>query len=92
MPRTSHRSVDALCINYLHVIKTQWNVGKGSKRIDLDHFLQFCKLALVMVMDMLPEILLCYTMLLYSCFVQAITLVSDSGFVQFTYFVVYKGK
>lgn len=77
MPRTSHRSVDALCINYLHVIKTQWNVGKGSKRIDLDH----------LVMDMLPEILLCYTML-----VQAITLVSDSGFVQFTYFVVYKGK
>lgn len=43
-------------------------------------------------MDMLPEILLCYTMLLYSCFVQAITLVSDSGFVQFTYFVVYKRK
>lgn len=82
MPRTSHRSVDALCINYLHVIKTQWNVGKGSKRIDLDH----------LVMDMLPEILLCYTMLLYSCFVQAITLVSDSGFVQFMYFVVYKGK
>lgn len=67
-------------------------MGKGSKRIDLDHFLQFCKLALVLVMDMLPEILLCYTMLLYSFFVQAITLVSDSGFVQFTYFVVYKGK